>query len=278
MNELLPAPVVLFSDLHLCSKSHHHWQGELERLRGLWADAKTVIFNGDSISWKIARHHDQCEKIRDEITDYFRSHGLETVFIAGNSDQEVCSRDYQFIRDEKILVLHGHAIFKSVSPWNYHAAKIKQLRHEFLESIPQTSRNTLDVATQSARTATVEIQRQCMNNRCKTGLSSYIFLKRHNFRTLMRISKILKSWKTAPKLGADFMERYAPQAKFLIMGHTHRSGVWKIGERIIINTGSIKKPRTALYIRIENDVLKVFRIRRDKKQLICGQLVEEFEV
>ncbi len=176
------------------------------------------------------------------------------------------------------MALHGHVIFNDVSPWNYNAPQIKKIRQEFLKSIPQQSRNTLDASTQSARAATLEIQRQRIEALCNNPVKLYVFLKMHRFRTLLRFGAIFRSWKNTPKLGEKFLELYAPQAKFLIMGHTHRSGVWKIGQRVIINTGSIKNHRSCLLVRLENDILKVFRIRRHKKQLILGPLIEKFAI
>ena len=272
---ILP-PIVVFSDLHL--KSWDNWDRELERLRGLWENAKTIILNGDTLSWRIAKHPDIREKMRNDITDYFHRNGLETIFVAGNSDQEITGQDYHFLCGEKILALHGHAIFDDVSPWNYCASQLKQNRRQFLESTSKPSRNTLDAYAQSARSATIEIQQQCLKKHCKTRAQSFFFLNIHKFRTLLRIGKILKSWKNTPKLAAGFLELYAPETKFLIMGHTHRSGVWKPDGRVIINTGSIRNHRHALLVQLENDTLKVFRIRRNKKQLILGQLVEEFAV
>ena len=82
----IPSPIVFFSDLHLTSKSSDNWQCELERLKGLWENAKTVFLNGDTISWRTSMSLELHKKLRDDITDYFYSNALETVFVAGNSD------------------------------------------------------------------------------------------------------------------------------------------------------------------------------------------------
>lgn len=276
MNSNIPLPVVFFSDLHLMSLDD--WKLQRESLRGLWENAKTVFFNGDTLSWRIANHHEFREELRNNITDYFRRNDMETVFVAGNSDQKLSGQNYRFLCGEKLLVLHGHVIFNDVSPWNYHAPRIEKLRREFLESLPQLSRDTLDASAQSARAATLEIQRQHLNYLSECPVRSAIFPKTHKFRTLLRVATVLRSWKNTPKLGAKFLERYAPQAKFLIMGHTHRSGVWQRDGRVIINTGSIKNPRRALLPRLENNILKIYRIRQYKKQFIQGPLVEEFVI
>jgi predicted phosphodiesterase len=273
--EFLP-PVVFFSDLHL--RSLDDWECELEGLRGLWSNAKTVLFNGDTLSWEISRCPELREKLRNDITDFFHHNALKTIFVAGNSDQELSEQNYCFMCEKKILALHGHVIFDDVSPWNYHAPRIEKLRQEFLESIPQQSRDTLDASAQSARAATLKIQRWCLETLGKNSAKFYVFLKIHKLRTLLRLRTILRSWRNTPIFGVKFLERYAPQTKFLIMGHTHRSGVWKLNGRVIINTGSIKNHRQCLLVRLENNNLKVFRIRRDKKQLIPSSLVEEFAI
>jgi len=137
-DDILP-PVVFFSDLHL---SQNNWHRDLERLRGLWENAKTVFFNGDTLSWRLSKYPELREKLCNDITDYFHRNDLKAVFIAGNSDQELSEQNYCFMCEEKVLVLHGHVIFDDVSPWNYCASQLKKIRREFLESTPPSSRNT----------------------------------------------------------------------------------------------------------------------------------------
>ncbi len=41
----------------------------------------------------------------------------------------------------------------------------------------------------------------------------------------------------APGRAADFCERFFPQAKLMVFGHTHWPGVWQRGGRTVMNAG-----------------------------------------
>ena len=56
------------------------------------------------------------------------------------------------------------------------------------------------------------------------------------------IVQVLHYWQIFPKLVSSFIEEHAPQARFAIIGHTHRPGIWTINDRVLINTGAFGFP------------------------------------
>jgi hypothetical protein len=59
-----------------------------------------------------------------------------------------------------------------------------------------------------------------------------------------------------------FAAAHAPDARVVLVGHTHRAGVERVGGRTIINTGCFGVPGPALGVLIGDDGLTVRRLIR----------------
>jgi len=69
---------------------------------------------------------------------------------------------------------------------------------------------------------------------------------------------VLRSWLIAHHRAGDVAAMHRPQARFIIKGHTHRSGVWRCRDgRVVINTGSFCGPFTSQAVEIQGDQLRV---------------------
>ncbi len=62
-----------------------------------------------------------------------------------------------------------------------------------------------------------------------------------------RALNILRGWFRQGEHGARFCERYFPHAEVLVIGHFHRSGVWKVRGKTVCNTGSFVVPGSACW-------------------------------
>jgi hypothetical protein len=75
-------------------------------------------------------------------------------------------------------------------------------------------------------------------------------------------AQLLNYWREAPGMTAAFVRQFAPQARFIILGHTHWSGLWTIDGRVVINTGAFRFPGRPRMVRIEQDTLSVVPIKQ----------------
>ena len=59
----------------------------------------------------------------------------------------------------------------------------------------------------------------------------------------LALLRIALFWREYPALVADFGLKHAPESPFLVVGHSHMPGAWRIGSRIVVNTGAFAFPR-----------------------------------
>ena len=59
-------------------------------------------------------------------------------------------------------------------------------------------------------------------------------------------------------------------------GHTHRSGVWRTGGRVVINTGGFTPLAHPLAVELEGEVLTVRRISTGTGDFRLGQVVARY--
>ena len=74
------------------------------------------------------------------------------------------------------------------------------------------------------------------------------------------IVQVLHYWHVFPKLVSRFVKDYSPQARFAILGHTHRPGIWHVDDRVIINTGAFGFPGKPLAVCLQDNRLEVWPI------------------
>ena len=92
-------------------------------------------------------------------------------------------------------------------------------------------------------------------------------------------AEVLDSGKVDELLFATELARvFRPQARFVIVGHTHCPGAWEVPPRVIINTGSFVPYFGACAAIIESGQIEVRRIDFQKQQFVVGKLMRKFEV
>jgi len=268
-------PIVILSDMHLCALTN--WRAELGRLRGLWKDAGTVIFNGDTMNWGLAHYHENRNDVVEHILALCEEDGTQPVLVGGNTDYQLEGARHLFLEHGRILVMHGDAMFENSSPWRKNAAELAAARKDALLEISPGMRETLEGQVQAAVEALRAVDEQNDNPRHTdpvlarkiASLGDWVLRPR-------RIAAVLRAWWKLPAIASGFMEKYAPGADFLVFGHAHRRGIWEIEERTVINTGSFEKPARPLMVKIGDGKIIIFKVRGKKSGYSPGDIVGSF--
>jgi len=92
-----------------------------------------------------------------------------------------------------------------------------------------------------------------------------------------RVLQILKCWRQAPGRAAKLAEAFRPRASIIIIGHTHRAGIWRIGPRIVINTGSFMMFAKRYAVDVQNNVVSVKEIKPGKGRFTTGKEIARFD-
>ena len=89
--------------------------------------------------------------------------------------------------------------------------------------------------------------------------------------------RIIQAWREEPARAAALVRRHRPNAKFIVMGHTHRPGFWRMpGGLTVINTGSFCRPLGSFAVDVSSTHLVIRRVDAARGEFRAGSVVAEF--
>ncbi len=201
--------------------------------------------------------------------------GVQTHIITGNHDPEISSLHHLLLRESRVFVTHGDAIFRNITPWSSSAPKLRhaadQLGFDGSESGPPERLSAyLELYK---RASSMAHKLESTYNPSLWGKTK-IFL--HQAWPPTRPFKILRSWRQAPDRAVSLASRFSLQPDFIVIGHTHQPGIWRRGPQTVINLGSFFPWPGALCVDIVGDELIVRSIAKRQPRVAIGQVVARF--
>ncbi|MCB1231805.1 MAG: metallophosphoesterase family protein [Verrucomicrobiae bacterium] len=270
-------PIRVFSDLHLAHPGCRI--DAVASLAPLFEGAGTVIFNGDTCEQRHSALIANGRRLLEELRSVLREAGVKrTIFLRGNHDPEISDLDHLDLANGRILVTHGDAIFRHLSPWS---PKIWPVipRMDAIRAEYEEAKLGKDLETR------LEYTHRCRTLSAGTGLEFTKSGAFSTFRSLARIAwpprrpiQILKTWATIPREADEFLERYRPGARLLIFGHTHLPGAWQRHDRTVLNTGGFMSLMPARGIEIRGGTLEVFSIEERGFGICRGRTLRGFDL
>ncbi len=224
----------ILSDLHIGHKSS--LLKEAGAIKPLAEDVDLLILNGDTVESKYAdseaRRKQELPSFRD-VDEEIRSWGIKTLYLTGNHDPDIGGHHYLQIAGSEILITHGDGIFENIAPWSRNAKALKETVQMLL-----ANRRVQDFQSylQAIKDAETEAHRKSPEYDPTVWGKFNMFVKQA--WPPNHIFGILKCWKQTPRKAADMVKRFNVKPEFLIIGHTHKPGIWNVSGTWIINTGS----------------------------------------
>jgi predicted phosphodiesterase len=246
--------ILILSDLHLGRP--HCAARSADALRPLWDGVDHLVINGDVAEVHHPNHWTTAARQTLRLFDLCETDGVELTLLSGNHDPFITDLRHLHLAGGVVFVTHGDVLHPAVSPWSPASARIRAVHESALAALGPEERQTLQArlsATQHAAYAEWADLDQLADEALHSTL----------FGMLIRpwaLVKVIAYWRAFPRLAAHFIARHAPSARFAVLGHTHRSGVWFIDDRVIINTGSFGFPGTPRAVIVENGTLSVNRV------------------
>ena len=92
--------------------------------------------------------------------------------------------------------------------------------------------------------------------------------------------RIVKTWLTSHRAAVEALKTYRPDARCMLVGHTHRSFVHEEGNRIVVNTGAFYSLARPLAVDIfpESRELAVSRIAKNQGRFCLGREVKRITI
>ena len=244
---------VVISDTHLAGDGRGAHSALA--LRPLWQGADELIINGDFAELSDARWRGSAARQILHMGDLCEEDGVRLTFLSGNHDPLITDRRYLRLHGGEVFLTHGDMLHPSISPWVRDASKLRALHSDAIASLDPQLRGALE--EQASVVQHVSGQKW---DHLAQHKATPVGKVKHLVRHAGTCARVLWFWHRLPKLAANFAERYAPESRYFIFGHFHRAGIWNIGGRTIINTGSFHSPCNPHAVVITGQEMALHRI------------------
>jgi predicted phosphodiesterase len=267
-------PIRILSDLHLGNNASMVRSAEV--VLPLFEGTGTVVLNGDTFDHR----HRELGKVPTQPVEIFEAladrAGTDLIVISGNHDPDSSTVYHLDLMDGRILVTHGDVLYPEIAPWSHFAAQFREMIRKELDELENPGRYSLEhlLATNKS------VARQILTQPHFYFPNNEGFF-RHLLRYLWppsRIFRILNSWQRLPISAAKLAEDHRPDARFVIVGHTHYPGTWTRQGRRIINTGSFLPVLGRRLVDVHQDRLEVRKIRQSSHAFHPGRLVKRYSL
>lgn len=228
----IPLPAVVLSDLHLGHPASYLVEPEM--ILPLLGNARTLIVNGDCCEQISLPYRDDAREKIGKLIDLCADRGVGTLLLTGNHDPLISNLHHLDLLDGQVFLTHGDMLHPQVAPWSREgpimgAERSRILRHE---PEPESLEEELYLTKRSTLVASVyppEIHR---------GFIARVELLSRFAMKPWRIVRTLDYWGNVSHYCHAIRERHRPNAKLMLIGHTHRAGIWQTHDFTIVNTGS----------------------------------------
>jgi predicted phosphodiesterase len=263
----------IFSDIHFGDRASRVYQ--LDQLRPLLEGVTHLVLNGDTLDTRPAASPDHTERCRASVGDFFRGHVPRTTFITGNHDADFSPHHHCELGAGAVFVIHGDVLFDNLVPWSQDARTAGRRIAAELQRLPLDLRHDLDQRLAVFRRVAMTLPQRHQSER--HGLKYTLRFLADTIWPPHRALLILHAWRVMPQRASALAQRYRPQARFVVTGHTHRPGVWRTSAGVtVINTGSFTLPVRAAIVDLTGGLLRVRRVEQRAGEFRPGPILAEF--
>lgn len=250
-------PVCVLSDLHLGHPASY--LRDPRAIVPLLGPARTAIFNGDTCELLNVQRRDLSRDLLKDLTDLCIDRGVRPLFLTGNHDPFVSSAHYFDLFDGKVFLTHGDCLHPMVAPWSREGPLMWRERQRLLAGRrePRTLDEIVLLAKRSEMVAAIyqaEVH--------ESFLARIEMLSRFIIRP-KRILLTLDYWANVAHYCHKLKGEHRPKARLMLIGHTHRAGVWQAKDYALVNTGSFQPLSRPLVVHFNERRAVVYRVARD---------------
>ncbi len=262
----LEEPIRILSDLHLGHPGCRVL--EAAQLGPLIEGAKTVIFNGDTSEERSVKFVEKGRQQFAALKALCAEVGATPVFITGNHDPISPPHHALDLFDGRVFVTHGDVLFPDVSPWSkFHAFAVEAMVRIHAEYSAEEL-GQLEVLLEANKRVSAEMK--VRQPKVAPGFWGRVKTLFYEAWPPKRPLKIIHTWLTVHKLAHAFKEKHRPEAKLMVIGHTHRPYVSKRNGATIVNTGAHLAISGASIIELEEGKWTVHKIALRNDEYVRG--------
>lgn len=273
MNDTPEEPIRILSDLHF-----GHPACIIERpsqLEPLFQGVRSVVFNGDTVEVRYVRGRRIGMRNAGKIRDAALAAGVVPYFINGNHDPMLSNMNHLDLADGAVLVTHGDMLFHQLSPWSHHSRHYAEAHRRELEGLGPDLFLDFETRLRAMKRAALAVELH--RPRMKRDAFSWLRTVLRECWPPWRPLQVFYAWAVTPARAVAMARVFRPQARFILVGHTHFCGHWRRGPRVVINTGSFLPLSGRMAVDIANGMLTVRPIVMERGMFKAGAPMMEFE-
>jgi predicted phosphodiesterase len=263
----------IVSDVHFGERASR--VGSLGQLSPLIDGATSLVINGDALDTRPGDHPKRTARARADVLGFFGSAGIPVTFLTGNHDPDISDQHALEFADGRVFVTHGDVLFDDIVPWSSDAPEIRRRMRAAMVALPGGAARSLEERLAVFRSVSGSLPQL---HQSETNPLRYAFrLAGDSVWPPQRALAVLMAWREAPRRAAALARTHRPNARFTVMGHTHRPGIWTDPSGVVvINTGSFCRPFGAMAVEISGDSIRVRRIESRAGAFHPGAFVAQF--
>jgi predicted phosphodiesterase len=244
----------ILSDIHFADKSSR--VAQLEQLRPLFDGADALLLNGDTLDTRPSPDEPHTAAVRAAVLAFFGAAGRPVTFLTGNHDPNVSPHHSADLAGGRVWVTHGDVLFDNIVPWSSEAPILRTRVIAALARLPEGTAPTLEERLAVFRQVAASIPQR---HQVEKNLWKYLAtLAGDTVWPPPRVFTILRAWREAPLRAAALARRHRPQARYVLIGHTHRPGITRTADGIVVvNTGAFCRPFGSLAVDVTAARLRV---------------------
>ena len=252
---MLSGRVRVVSDLHLGHSAA--LIREASQFLPLLDGVDTLVFNGDTSEQMCEAWKAEGDVILEELRQLCADAGVRVVFLTGNHDPCISESGWLDLWDGGVFVTHGDMIHREVAPWSREFLR----RREIVREIWRERGDEGDDLRERWETVRELELAMRMEGPAEKKRKGWRYLATVLWPPLRPLA-VLWGWATMFQSARRFLRRYRSEAKVMIFGHFHRSGVsWREG-CLLINTGAFMEGASPMVVDLEEGWIRVRRVAR----------------
>ena len=263
----------IFSDVHYGDRSSR--VRSLSQLLPLTEGVGRVVLNGDMLDTREGPNPAHTEACRADVRSFIARAGLPITFLTGNHDPDFSDLHTLEFGGDQVFVIHGDILFDSITPWGHDAEPIRRKVHAALAALPPGTERVLEERIRVFRRVAASIRQR---HQAERHPLKYVYrFVTDTIWPLHSALSMLRAWRDMPALASALTRQHRPRARFAVLGHTHRPGIWPSANGVtVINTGSFSLPFGGQVVDLTEGRLTVRRIEMRRGDFHAGRVVAEF--
>ncbi|QYM79951.1 metallophosphoesterase family protein [Horticoccus luteus] len=265
----------IISDLHYGDRASR--VASLAMLRPLFEDVDRLVLNGDSLDTRASATPERTATLAAEIRAFFPAHVPAVDMVTGNHDPDFSTVHSVDLGDGAVFATHGDILWDEIVPWGRDAKLAARLLAEQYGKIEAGERASLEERLAALRVAAAAIPQRHQSER--RSIRYFQHLVRDTAWPPTRVLRVLRAWQEVPRRAELFVRRYRPNTQCIVIGHTHRPGVWtRTNGVMIINTGSFCLGSRTWAVDLGTDEIAWRRIERRRGEFHVGPVQQRFSL